>query len=157
MAPWKTRQHDAGAVVCAAFGCFHHQLLGRQTHSLTREIDQPSVSNSANMTSLDATKSSFDEKISLNVSAQLGLTDAIRYVIGNYGKPITPVEVRDQLLRWYCKHDDYRNLLASVPVMKRVERAGEITFDGTRAVWTGGSPPPPLIGYFPSRRNCHKQ
>ena len=70
---------------------------------------------------------------------QLGLTDAIRYVIGNYGKPITPVEVRDQLLRWYCKHDDYRNLLASVhTVMKRVERAGEITFDGTRAVWTGG-------------------
>ena len=82
----------------------------------------------------------------------------IRYVIGNYGKPITPVEVRDQLLRWYCKHDDYRNLLASVhTVMKRVERAGEITFDGTRAVWTGGPPPPPLIGYFPSRRNFHKQ
>ena len=55
---------------------------------------------------------------------QLGLTDAIRYVIGNCGKPITPVEVRDQLLRWYCKDDDYRNLLAAVhTVMKRVERA----------------------------------
>ena len=56
------------------------------------------------------------------------------------------------------QHDDYRNLLASVhTVMKRIERTGEIRFDGTRAVWTGGLPPPPLIGYFPSRRNFHKQ
>jgi hypothetical protein len=88
---------------------------------------------------------------------QLGLTDAIRYVIQHAGTPVTPVEIRDDLLKRYCDPEDYRNLLASVhTVIKRLERAGAITFDGTKAEWTGGLPPL-LIGYFPSRRNFHKQ
>src|SRR5688572_31183109 len=63
---------------------------------------------------------------------QLGLTDAIRYVIQHAGKPVTPVEIRDDLLKRYCDPEDYRNLLASVhTVMKRLECAGAITFDGT--------------------------
>ena len=87
---------------------------------------------------------------------QLGLTDAIRYVIRHAGKPVTPLEVRDELLKRYCDPEDYRNLLASVhTVMKRLERAGEITFDGTKAEWTGGLPPP-LIGFVPSRAHFRK-
>ena len=87
---------------------------------------------------------------------QLGLSDAIRYVIQHADKPMTPVEVRDELLKRYCDPEDYRNLLASVhTVMKRLERAGEITFDGTRAEWTGGLPMP-LIGFIPSRANYRK-
>ena len=50
---------------------------------------------------------------------QLGLTDAIRYVVQHAGK-VTPVDVRDELLKRYCDPEDYRNLLASVhTVMKR--------------------------------------
>jgi hypothetical protein len=87
---------------------------------------------------------------------QLGLTDAIRYVIRHAGKPVIPVEVRDELLKKYCDPEDYRNLLASVhTVMKRLERAGEITFDGTKAEWTEGLPPP-LIGFVPSRAHFRK-
>ena len=86
---------------------------------------------------------------------QLGLTDAIRYVVQHAGK-VTPVDVRDELLKRYCDPEDYRNLLASVhTVMKRLERAGEITFDGTKAEWTGGLPPA-LIGFIPSRANYRK-
>jgi hypothetical protein len=56
---------------------------------------------------------------------QLGLTDAIRYVIQHAGKPMTPVDVRDELLKRYCDPEDYRNLLASVhTIMKRLERVG---------------------------------
>ena len=48
------------------------------------------------------------------------------------------------------------NLLASVhTVMKRLERAGAIKFDGTKAEWTGELPPP-LIGFIPSRANYRK-
>ena len=87
---------------------------------------------------------------------QLGLTDAIRYVIQHAGKHMTPVDVRDELLKRYCDPEDYRNLLASVhTVMKRLERAGEITFDGTKAEWTGGLPIP-LIGFVPSRAHFRK-
>ena len=87
---------------------------------------------------------------------QLGLTDAIRYVIQHAGKHTTPVDVRDELLKRYCDPEDYRNLLASVhTVMKRLERAGEITFDGTKAEWTGGLPMP-LIGFVPSRAHFRK-
>jgi len=87
---------------------------------------------------------------------QLGLTDAIRYVIQHAGKHMTPVDVRDELLKRYCDPEDYRNLLASVhTVMKRLERAGEITFDGTKAEWTGGLPMP-LIGFVPSRAHFRK-
>ena len=87
---------------------------------------------------------------------QLGLTDAIRYVIQHAAKHMTPVEVRDELLKRYCDPEDYRNLLASVhTVMKRLERAGEITFDGTKAEWTGGLPMP-LIGFVPSRAHFRK-
>jgi hypothetical protein len=87
---------------------------------------------------------------------QLGLTDAIRYVIQHAGKHMTPVDVRDELLKRYCDPEDYRNLLASVhTVMKRLERAGEIKFDGTKAEWTGGFPMP-LIGFVPSRAHFRK-
>jgi hypothetical protein len=87
---------------------------------------------------------------------QLGLTDAIRYVIQHAGKHMTPVDVRDELLKRYCDPEDYRNLLASVhTVMKRLERAGEITFDGTKAEWIGGLPMP-LIGFVPSRAHFRK-
>ena len=87
---------------------------------------------------------------------QLGLTDAIRYVIQHAGKHMTPVDVRDELLKRYCDPEDYRNLLASVhTVMKRLERAGEITFDGIKAEWTGGLPMP-LIGFVPSRAHFRK-
>jgi hypothetical protein len=87
---------------------------------------------------------------------QLGLTDAIRYVIQHAGKHMTPVDVRGELLKRYCDPEDYRNLLASVhTVMKRLERAGEITFDGTKAEWTGGLPMP-LIGFVPSRAHFRK-
>lgn len=87
---------------------------------------------------------------------QLGLTDAIRYVIQHAGKHLTPVDVRDELLKRYCDAEDYRNLLASVhTVMKRLERAGEITFDGAKAEWTGGFPMP-LIGFVPSRAHFRK-
>jgi len=91
-----------------------------------------------------------------NPITQLGLTDAIRYVIQHAGKHMTPVDVRDELLKRYCDPEDYRNLLASVhTVMKRLERAGEITFDGTKAEWTGGLPMP-LIGFVPSRAHFRK-
>jgi hypothetical protein len=87
---------------------------------------------------------------------QLGLTDAIRYVIQHAGKPMTPVDVRDDLLKRYCDPEDYRNLLASVhTVMKRLERVGAINFDGTKAQWTGGLPMP-LIGFIPSSANYRK-
>ena len=39
---------------------------------------------------------------------QLGLTDAIRYVIQHAGKPMTPVDVRDELLKRYCDPEDYQ-------------------------------------------------
>jgi len=87
---------------------------------------------------------------------QLGLTDAIRYVIQHADKPMTPVDVRDELLKRYCNPEDYRNLLASVhTVMKRLTGAGEITFDGTKAQWTGALPKP-LIGFIPSRAHFRK-
>lgn len=87
---------------------------------------------------------------------QLGLTDAIRYVIQHAGTPLTPVQVRDELLKRYCSPEDYRNLLASVhTVIKRLARVGEITFDGTKAEWTGELPPP-LIGFIPSRAYFRK-
>jgi len=69
---------------------------------------------------------------------QLGLTNAIRYVRQHAGKPMTPVDVRDELLKRYCDPEDYRNLLRA-HVMKRLERT-EITLDGTRAEWTGALP-----------------
>jgi hypothetical protein len=87
---------------------------------------------------------------------QLGLTDAIRYVIQHARKPMTPVDVRDELLKRYCDPEDYRNLLASVhTVMKRLERAGAINFDSIKAQWTGELPPP-LIGFAPSRAHFRK-
>jgi hypothetical protein len=87
---------------------------------------------------------------------QLGLTDAIRYVIQHARKPMTPVDVRDELLKRYCDPADYRNLLASVhTVMKRLERVGAINFDATKAQWTGGLPMP-LIGFIPSRAHFRK-
>jgi hypothetical protein len=46
--------------------------------------------------------------------AQLGLTDAIRYVIRHAGRTVAPVDVRDELLKRYCDPEDYSNLLASV-------------------------------------------
>ena len=87
---------------------------------------------------------------------QLGLTDAIRYVIQHAGKPVTPVDVRDELLKRYCDPEDYRNLLASVhTVMKRLERVGAINFEGTKPEWTRELPMP-LIGFIPSRANYRK-
>ena len=87
---------------------------------------------------------------------QLGLTDAIRYVIRHAGKPMTPVDLRDVLLKRYCNPQDYRNLLASVhTVIKRLARAGAITFDGTKAESAGGLPMP-LVGFIPSRANYRK-
>jgi hypothetical protein len=88
---------------------------------------------------------------------QLGLTDAIRYIIRNQENPIAPTEVRNELLQRYCKPKDYRNLLGAVhTVMKRLARAGEITFDCTKAEWTGGPPQSPVIGFSPARRNGRK-
>ena len=87
---------------------------------------------------------------------QLGLTDAIRYVIQHAEKPVTPLDVRDELLKRYCDPQDYRNLLASVhTVMKRLAHAGAITVDGSKARWRGGLAMP-LIGFFPSRANYRK-
>ena len=87
---------------------------------------------------------------------QLGLTDAIRYVIQHAGKHMTPVDVRDELLKRYCDPEDYRNLLASVhTVMKRLERVGAIKLDGTKAQGAEGLPMP-LIGFIPSRANFRK-
>jgi hypothetical protein len=87
---------------------------------------------------------------------QLGLTDAIRYVIQHSGKPMTPVNVRDELLKRYCDPEDYRNLLASVhTVMKRLERVGAINVDSTKAEWCRRLPMP-LIGFIPSRANYRK-
>lgn len=89
---------------------------------------------------------------------QLGLTDAIRYVIRNHGKPIAPTEVRDELLKRYCSPNDYRNLLASVhTVMKRLAGAGAIRFDGTKAQWTGELPPTWVIGFVPGGRNGRRK
>ena len=87
---------------------------------------------------------------------QLGLTDAIRYVIQHAREPMSPVDVRDELLKRYCNPEDYRNLLASVhTVMKRLERVGAIKFDGTKAQGAEGLPMP-LIGFIPSRANFRK-
>jgi hypothetical protein len=88
---------------------------------------------------------------------ELGLTDAIRYIIRNQGEPIAPKEVRNELLRRYCKPRDYRNLLGAVHiVMKRLALAGEITFDCTKAKWTGEQLQP-VIGFSPTRRNGRKK
>jgi len=88
---------------------------------------------------------------------QLGLTDAIRYIIRNQDEPIAPKEVRNELLQRYCKPKDYRNLLGAVHiVMKRLARAGEITFDCTKATWTGEQPQP-IIGFSPTRHNGRKK
>jgi hypothetical protein len=87
---------------------------------------------------------------------QLGLTDAIRYVIQHAVKPMTPVDVRDELLKRYCDPQDYRNLLASVhTVMKRLERTGAINFNDSKAQWAEGLPMP-LIGFVPSRAHFRK-
>ncbi len=57
----------------------------------------------------------------------LGITDQCREVIRTAGKPMTPVEVRDQLVRMGLNPDKYTNIMASVHrILKRLEESKEI-------------------------------
>lgn len=84
----------------------------------------------------------------------LGLTDAIRYVLGTFaglnGFPMTPVEIRDKLSERGYDIGGYKNVMASIhTILRRLQKKNEIKlFDSSsgRVVWTGRlvpAPPPP--------------
>jgi hypothetical protein len=79
--------------------------------------------------------------------SQLGLTDAIRYVIGAKEKNfMTPLEVKDALASVDFDINDYKNVMASIhAVLKRLEKKGEINRSiakGGSYVWSGKTFPP---------------
>lgn len=77
-----------------------------------------------------------------NPIAQLGLTDAIRYLLLNSKKPLEPTEIRDWLLKSHGNAANHANLLASVhTIMKRLIKSGEARMEGNGICV--GLPPPP--------------
>ncbi|HEV2022924.1 MAG TPA: hypothetical protein VGQ94_10425 [Terriglobales bacterium] len=85
---------------------------------------------------------------------QLGLTDAIRYVLGkaSHGQiPLhrfmTPVEIREAISKGGFDISKYSNVMASIhTVLQRLKKKGQVTFvnfKGGSYMWKGGLPPPP--------------
>lgn len=92
---------------------------------------------------------------------QLGLTDAVRWVFANKGKPLTAKQVVEELGKSWTEAGSYKNITANVStVIRRLKKADEIKLtvpdepgnalgwagydDGDKYVWSGGLPPLPL-------------
>jgi len=87
----------------------------------------------------------------------LGLTDAIRYTLGNTKGPMTPVEIKEALVKGGFEVSEYSNMMASIhTVLRRLRIKGEVMasgFKGGSFIWTkrGLTPPPPLPGWIKER------
>jgi hypothetical protein len=75
---------------------------------------------------LHRTISSLTRLCGLTPTVSLGLTDGCRMVLKAAGRPLTAVEVRDELAAWGFDVSKYANDLASIhTVLKRLDQAGE--------------------------------
>jgi hypothetical protein len=83
---------------------------------------------------------------------QLGMTDAIRWVVGASKAPLAASEVRDKLSEAGFDLSEYKNAMACVhTILKRLIQAGQVKAQTlqpgyTTFVWSGGlCPPPPAL------------
>lgn len=90
---------------------------------------------------------------------QLGLTDAVRYIFGREGRPLSIDQIVDVLDKSYDDVAAYKNLPANVhTIVRRLVKAGEVKLstelpmhppamqvgdDKDKYVWCGGMPFPP--------------
>lgn len=81
---------------------------------------------------------------------QLGITDAIRSIVGLSGKPISPVEIKEKLKDAEIELPESNPLGPVHTILKRLEKSGEIRrvqiVEGVNGYeWIGGLPPPPTF------------
>ncbi len=93
---------------------------------------------------------------------QMGLTDAVRYVLGQRKegaglKLMTPIEIRDAIAAGGYDVSEYSNIMASIhTILRRLRKKGEVmssAMKGGSYVWTGKgmTPPPPIPGWLRER------
>jgi hypothetical protein len=88
--------------------------------------------------------------------AELGLTDAVRYIFAREKKPLNITEIVEALGKSYPDVSGYKNLSANIhTIVRRLSKAKEIELDpesssviprvgGAKYTWAGGACPPPL-------------
>jgi hypothetical protein len=106
--------------------------LAKEVHALEerkREIETRLVkvrASYANLSNLYE-EISMDELGAALINPDPGLTNSIRIVLQNANRPLTPVEVRDELLNIGLSFADNKNPLATIhKVLKRLELKEEI-------------------------------
>lgn len=58
-----------------------------------------------------------------------GMTDGVRFILRRAQRPMSPVDVRDELANWGFDMSKYANDLSAIhTVLKRLNKAGEIRF-----------------------------
>jgi hypothetical protein len=75
-----------------------------------------------------------------------GMTDGVRFALRSARRPLTPIEVRDELATWGLDMSRYSSDLSVIhTTLKRLQKAGEVRalrFDrGTAYEWIGGHHP----------------
>lgn len=67
------------------------------------------------------------ESFTAAMGSEVGLTDTVRNVLKASDEPMTPIQVRDGVIKMGKNDADYTNLLASVHnILKRLEKSNEV-------------------------------
>jgi len=95
---------------------------------------------------------------------QLGITDAIRHIIGTSDKPMSPVEIKEALLRAQFKLTESNPLAPIHVILRRLEKSKEIEIlpfridDDDLYSWRGKTPPPlPIPDWMSEDRSKKKK
>jgi hypothetical protein len=92
------------------------------------------------------------ENILESITGKPGLTDAIRAALKAFGRPMTPIEVRDGLISLGYDLSVYSNVLASIhTALKRLHESREITKHADRegkVSYEWNKPPSPQWGHM---------
>ena len=64
-----------------------------------------------------------------------GMTDGVRFIMRRARRPMTPVDIREELANWGFDMSRYANDLSAIhTVLKRLNKAGEIRFTRTAGI-----------------------
>jgi hypothetical protein len=89
-----------------------------------------------------------------------GMTDGVRFIVRRAQRPLTPIEVRDELANWGFDMSKYANDLSVIhTTLKRLNQAGELRFvikPGGVHAYEWQSPPRVVVLTEPPTRKGRK-
>jgi hypothetical protein len=84
----------------------------------------------------------------LTPTVSWGMTDGVRFILRRAARPMTPVDVRDELANWGFDMSKYANDLSAIhTTLKRLNQSGEIRFliSGGRHAYEWQRPVTPVV------------